>query len=100
MLCKILYPLGLGSKFIIKYKFGSTVSWKRIRDKVFERQKYFKDYQMQGFALKIDEDKYKIYISPRSPEVVRTGESNYRILEDNYNFNMTFLDNLDYMVYL
>jgi hypothetical protein len=55
---------------------------------------------MQGFALKIDEDKYKIYISPRSPEVVRTGESNYRILEDNYNFNMTFLDNLDYMVYL
>jgi len=37
MLGKILSPLGLGSKLILKYKFATTVSWKRIRDKVFER---------------------------------------------------------------
>ncbi len=53
---------------------------------------------MGSNSLRIDQEKYKIYIAPVSPEVVRTEELGYRILGNPAHFNITFLQNLDYMV--
>jgi hypothetical protein len=55
---------------------------------------------MGSNSLRIDQEKYKIYIAPFSPEVIRTEELQYRILGNANNFNITFLQNLDYMVLL
>ena len=99
MLGKILSSSYLGSLNVLKIRFNMSISWKKIKEKMFEREDYYKDYEMTSTSLRIDHEKYKIYITPHSPEVARTNESTYRILENQNSFNLTFLQNLDYMVH-
>jgi hypothetical protein len=72
MLTKMLCFTHVSPGKILKIKFNMAVSWKKIKEKIFEREKYFKDYEMTSGALRIDHDKYKVYLTPKSPEVVRT----------------------------
>lgn len=98
MLAKILSPSQIGLVNVLKIRFNMAISLKKIKEKMFEREKYYTGYEMASGALRVDHEKYKIYISTRSPEVVRTEESKYRILGHVSNFTLTFLQNLDHMV--
>lgn len=72
MLAKIISSSQIGPSNILRIRFNMAISWKKIKEKMFEREKYFKDYEMTSGALRIDQDKYKVYITPKSLEVVRT----------------------------
>ena len=55
MIANFLTPCSLKLSKVLKIQFNFTISWKKIKEKMFEREKYYKDYEMQSYSLKVDQ---------------------------------------------